>query len=448
MNKNIVIIGGGPAGVEAALAAQHTGTNVTIINDGLIGGRAGWHSLLPSKVWLSAADEIGMFADPTMTSDKQINPNLSPASVVQRIRLVKQDWNQRMESALENKGVDIIRGTASFIDDNKVEVRDSEGEVLVLLEADAFIIASGSVPIFPPGLKPDGKKVIAPRFTSHLSNLPQSMIIVGAGATGCESAYLFNRFGVEVTWIVDQFGILPKMNQELGHVLGKALVHQGVRVVRGQMVDRLERDEGVTAILTDRTRYKADMAFVAIGRKPDWGRINIPVTGLIPDAGGQIHTDKYGRTENLKIYLIGDAAGGAMVANKAMSQARIAGRHAVALPVNAYDPDIVVQVTYTEPQAAQLGDTHLIEGVKSVRVPFSAVLKAHLMQASDGFLEIFFNESDRRLRGAMALGSHAADILTPLTIALQLHATMDQMAEIYAPHPTLSELAFIAARSG
>jgi len=273
------------------------------------------------------------------------------------------------------------------------------------------------------------------------------MIVVGAGATGCESAYLFNRFGVEVTWIVDQFGILPQMNQDLGHALGNALVRQGLRVVQGQMVDRLERDEGITAVLTDCARYRANLAFVAIGRKPDWGRMNFPVTGLTPDATGQIHTDSYGRTDNAKIYLVGDAAGGAMVANKAMAQARTAGRHAAAVPVNAYDPDLVVQVTYTEPQAAQLGETRVIEGVKSVRVPFSAALKAHLMQASDGFLEIFYNESDLRLRGAMALGSHAADVLTPLAIALQLHATVDQVAEIYAPHPTLSELAFIAARS-
>ena len=383
-----------------------------------------------------------------MTSDKQISPDLSPAGVVQRIRLVKQNWTQRMETALENKGVDIIQGTASFIDDNKVEVRDIKDGVLLLIEADAFIIASGSIPIFPPGLKPDGKRVIAPRFASHLSNLSRSMIVVGAGATGCESAYLFNRFGVEVTWIVDQFGILPQMNQDLGHALGNALVRQGVRVVQGQMVDRLERDEGITAVLTDCARYRANLAFVAIGRKPDWGRMNFPVTGLTPDATGQIHTDAYGRTDNAKIYLVGDAAGGAMVANKAMAQARTAGRHAAAVPVNAYDPDLVVQVTYTEPQAAQLGDTRVMEGVKSVRVPFSAALKAHLMQASDGFLEIFYNESDLRLRGAMALGSHAADVLTPLAIALQLHATVDQVAEIYAPHPTLSELAFIAARSG
>ena len=98
----------------------------------------------------------------------------------------------------------------------------------MVLEADAFIIASGSVPSFPLNLKPDGITVIAPRFASHLSKLPQSMIVVGAGPTGCESVYLFNRLGVDVTWIVDQFGNLPQMNQELGRTLGNALVRQGV----------------------------------------------------------------------------------------------------------------------------------------------------------------------------------------------------------------------------
>ncbi len=130
-----------------------------------------------------------------------------------------------------------------------------------------------------------------------------------------------------------------------------------------------------------------------------------------------------------------------------MAQARIAGYHAAGVPVSAYDPDLVVQVTYSEPQVAQFGQTRVIEGIESVRIPFSSALKAHLMHANDGFLEIFFNGADRRLRGAIALGSHAADVLTPLAVALRLQATVDQLAEIYAPHPTLSELAFIAARA-
>ena len=447
MAKKIVVIGGGPAGVEAALAAQQTGTDITLISDGPIGGRAGWHSLLPSKVWLSAVNTNIMNVETAETFDERNSIALSPASIVQRIQKVKKNWNQGLVAVLEKSGAETIYGTALFVDDNRIEVHNSDGDLLGIYQADAFIVASGSVPIFPAGLKPDGQRVIAPRFASQLSHLPQSMIVVGAGATGCESAYLFNRFGVEVTWIVDQFGILPQMNQDLGRALGSALVSQGVHVIQGQMVDRLEIDIVPVQELVDGTRHRANMAFVAIGRKSDLDRINLAAVGLIPDVEGKIPLDKYGRTINKKIYLVGDAAGGAMIANKAMAQARIAGRHAVGKNVSAYDPDFVIQVAYTEPEAAQLGDTRVVEGVKSVRVSFSAALKSHLINKKDGFLEIFYNESDQRLRGAFALGSHAADVLSPLAVALHLHATMDQIAEIYAPHPTLSELAFIAART-
>ncbi len=447
MSKHIVIIGGGPAGIEAALASRRGGAIVTIISDGPLGGRAGWHSLLPSKVWLSAAGTTVKSTDGSTSTDLFDRPELAPEEVVQRISRVKQAWHQEQTAALNNLGVKIVEGTASFTDSKTVAVRDREGREIDLFEADAFIVASGSVPIFPPNLKPDGKRVIAPRFASHLNALPRSMIVVGAGATGCESAYLFTRYGVEVTWIVDHFGILPQMNQELGRALGAALVHQGVRVIQGQMVERLERGEGVTAVLEDGARIQADMAFVAIGRKPDWARIDFSAAGLAPDAAGHINVDQFGRTGNTRIYLVGDAAGGPMVANKAMVQAHIAGRHAAGVAVNAYDPDLVVQVTYTEPQAAQLGQTEVVEGVTSARIPYSAALKSHLVGVDEGFLQIFYNETDRQLRGALAFGSHAADILTPLSIAISLQATVDQLAEIFAPHPTLSELAFIAARA-
>ena len=328
MTKKIVIIGGGPAGVEAALAAKQRELDVTIISDGPIGGRAGWHSLLPSKVWLSAADEIARSGESGSAREQASRAYLSPENVVQRIRQVKQSWNEGVASSLQQRGVDRIAGKASFVDEATVEVRDDTDEIVSSLEADAYIVASGSVPIFPSGLKPDGKRVIAPRFASHLNKLPQSMVVVGAGATGCESVYLFNQYGVDVTWIVDQFGILPQFNQDLGRALGIALVRRGVRVVQGQMVERLERDEGVTAVLADGAHIAADMAFVAIGRRPDWDRLNLAAAALSIDSDGQIPTDEYGRTDNKRIYLVGDAAGGAMVANKAMAQSRIAGSHA------------------------------------------------------------------------------------------------------------------------
>jgi dihydrolipoamide dehydrogenase len=371
---------------------------------------------------------------------------MSPTDVVQRISKVKHYWNQSLEESLNSHDVHIVQGKASFAEANRVEVQPLGIDEASYFEADAIIVASGSVPLFPPELKPDGKKVIAPRFSSHLSSLPRSMIVVGAGPTGCETVYLFNRFGVKVTWIVDQFGILPQMHPELGVSLGTELARQGVHVVQGQMVERLEQSDEVTAVLADGARYGADMAFVAIGRKPDWARLNLEAAGLIVDAEGQIPTDEFGRTVKNNIYLVGDAAGGPLIANKAMAQARIAARHAAGESVRGYDPNLIVNVTYTEPQVAQVGAVLESENVKSVRVPFSAALKTNLLYETDGFLALFYDEADQKLKGATALGPHAADVLTPVAVALSLGASVRQMAEVYAPHPTLSELPFVASR--
>ena len=115
--------------------------------------------------------------------------------------------------------------------------------------------------------------------------------------------------------------------------------------------------------------------------------------------------------------------------------------------VRGYNPFLVAQVTYTEPQAAQMGEVDQMETVRSVRLPFSAGLKSHLIGDTDGFLELFYSTANQQVKGAIALGPNAADVLAPVAVALQLKATLNQMAEIYAPHPSLSELSFIAARA-
>ncbi len=447
MSKSIVVIGGGPAGVEAAMAANRGGAKVTIVGDGPIGGRAVWHSLLPSKVWLSAADTLGEVGGIYLISDIQGAEKFAPPAIVDRIADIKVDWNQRLRSALNESEIDFVRGTAAFKDENIVEVHDDAGNVLRSITADGFIVASGSVPLFPTTLKPDGNRVIAPRFASHMSSLPKSILVIGAGPTGSESAYLFNRFGVEVTWIVDQFGVLPQMHKDLGKDLSAEMAVQGVHIVQGQMVDRLDRAEGVTAVLTDGSLHQAQMAFVAVGRKPDWARLNLAAAGLIPDVELHIGTDRFGRVGDKNIYLVGDAAGGALIANKAMAQARIAGRHASGLITDGFDPNLVVHVTYTNPQVAQIGFVENSASLGSVRVPFSSALKTHLLGDRGGYFELFYDGTDQRVRGAIALGSHAADVLSPIALAIKMKASVSDLAVIYAPHPTLSELSYIAARN-
>lgn len=443
--RQIVVIGGGPAGIEAALAAATGGAEVTLISDGPVGGRAGWHSLLPSKVWLAAADTAGMVAETEavgLGGGAAAEPQAEV--ILARIRAVKEAWNTEQAAALAGAGVTVVQGRASFAGPNTVVVATGEGEEQRWLEPEKTIIAVGSVPIFPKGLKPNGRQILAPRFASHLSPLPESVVVIGAGATGCEFAYLFNRLGVDVTWIVDEFGVLPAFVAEAGTLLKETLVARGVNLVEGETAERIETDDSrATVVLADGSKHAAAVAFVAIGRQPDLDRLDLDATGL--DAPIGVVTDAYGRSDVPSIYVVGDAAGAPMVANGATAQAWVAGRHAAGEEVLPYRPESTVAAIYTEPQVAQVGRVSG-GGIATIEIPFAASLKARLLPEDVGFLQLAYEAQSERLAGAAAAGPHAADLLAPVAVALQLDATLSDLETLYPAHPTLSELPFTAIR--
>lgn len=439
--KQIIVIGGGPAGIEAARAAARSGAAVTIVSSEAPGGRAGWHSLLPSKVWLNAADTVGLL-DHKIGVDG--SAQTSPTNIVARIKDVKASWNGRLATDLAALNVTIRSGMATFTGPQTIAIHDKDGNTEDTLTADAFIITSGSVPIFPPAMKPDGKRVIAPRFASVLGTLPQSMVVVGGGATGSEFAYLFNRAGLDVTWIVNEKGILPDFDPAAGQLLGDILAARGVNVVAGQQAQRIDRrDDGVEVVLADGSSHVAEMAFLAIGRKPDVGNLNLEAAGLTVE-NGTVAVDGYGRTATPHIYLAGDVTGTPMIANRAMAQAWTAGKHAAGAETPPFHENTVVAAIYSEPQVAQVGqwDTE----AATVTLPFAANLKATLSPDAEGFVKLAYNQESGALLGAVAIGSHAADVLSPVAVALAAGLTIQQLGQLYVAHPTISELAFAAAR--
>jgi dihydrolipoamide dehydrogenase len=294
-------------------------------------------------------------------------------------------------------------------------------------------------------LKPDGRRVIAPRLMSSLSALPRSIVVIGAGVTGCEFAYLFSALGLEVDWVVDAYGILPAYHPVAGERLGEVLAARGVRIHRDLTADAIERvDNQVVVALSDGTGITAETAFTAIGRRPDLDRLGLEHAGLeageIPPA-----TNGYGQTANPAVYLVGDAAGAPMVANKAMTQGRIAARHALGEITPTYDPHLLVWATYTAPEIAQVGKVDG-DGVAEVELSYAEALKPWLRPSRVGVVRLMYDAATRRLVGGMAIGDHAADVLAPVLVARRFCATIDEMADLYAAHPTFGELAFAAAR--
>jgi pyruvate/2-oxoglutarate dehydrogenase complex dihydrolipoamide dehydrogenase (E3) component len=451
MAIQLAVIGSGPAGIAAASAAADSGANVTLIGAEPPGGRAGWHSLVPSKALLSLADSLGL-------ADRFARLGLEIASaepdmgvLVQRIRALSQAQSDRQAADLARRGVQMLAGKAAFAGPRHLQVAAGEGRPTVL-EVDAIIIATGSVPIFPPGLKPDGQRIIAPRFVSGLDHLPGSFIVVGGGVTGAEFVYGFNRLGATVHWVIDEFGVLPPFDRDVVGVLVDALAARGVVRYEGIAADSAVSDaEGVTVTLADGTVLRTEMAFMAIGRQPDLLELNLEKAGLYVDFRQGISVDGFGRSAVPSIYAAGDVTGPPMTANKAMVQGWIAGRHAAGAAVEPCRPETMIEAVYSEPQVAQVGlnqATAAAHGhpIRELTVNFDSGLKATLLDETEGLVKLWADAGDHTLLGAAAVGAQAADILAPVALGLSLGARLDEMAALFVAHPSLSELVFAAAR--
>jgi len=435
--KRILVIGSGPAGVHAALAAAAAGHGVSLISETPPGGRAAWQTLLPSKIWLGA----GSLPGPVDLNELRA-----------RYDHVAGAWQRQLLDELERAGVELRLGTASFLSPHEVQIRPPEGGYPDQLPADAVIIASGAAPFVLPGLEPDGQRIFSPHTIWQLSELPDSLIVIGGSGPATEYVDAFSRLGVRITWLTGPVGVLSAFPPDAGLIIRRVMEARGVHVISGMLPRQVEPSPGGVRVTTaDGAVREARMAFVAIGLRPDLDRLNLPAAGLRPGSSGGLATDGFGRTAVSHIYLVGDAAS-PLSANISIAQGRLAGWHAAGLPVEPLNLEHTVMAIYTNPRVAMVGRmSDRAEPLQRVRLPFNACLRAHLLppghQADDdNFLEIAYT-AQRRITGALAVCPEAAEILTPLAVAVRAGLTLDALASVYPAHPTFSELSILAARN-
>ena len=446
----IAVIGGGPAGVIAALEAARHGATVTLISAEAVGGRATWSSLVPSKVCLTAADHLddarhqealGLIADA---------PRLDLARMRKRIEASCSAWSAHQVQLLLDRAVRVVTGKASFVAPDRLAIQ-RDGDESEVIAFDKAIIATGSVPVFLPSLKPDGKRILAPRLIAKLSAWPQHMIIVGGGVTGAEFAYFFRCAGCAVTWLTDQPLMLPTFDPEVATALEQSLEVRGVTMIKSAPVASAEAvGDGVRVTLQDGTPLEGSHAFIAIGRRADLADLGLAAAGVLHAPSG-VGVDAHCRTSKTHIYAAGDAAGPPYTANCGMTRARVAARHAAGAPTAPFRPHAVIETTYTSPQAAQVGLTEsaaaeLDRPVSVFRARYGAALKARLGDAAEGFVKLVAKPDDGRLLGGAAVGDRAAEILAPVALAVAKGLTVEDVSETFAAHPTLSELVGIALR--
>ena len=449
MNR-LLVIGSGPAGITAALEAAELGCEVTLIGTERVGGRANWNSLLPSKVLLTAADHLDEASHLPALGLAAIAPEPDLPTLRARVTDVAERWSDHQQERLAQRRVATMMGNARFLDEHHIQLV-KQGDIGELLEFDRAIVATGSVPVFLPDIKPDGQRILAPRLAATLKSWPEHVIVIGGGVTGAEFAYFFRRMEAQVTWVTDVDSMLPRCDADLTSALEDAFAMRGIAMVKSSPVQAV-RTAGERVVLTlgDGRTLEGSHAFIAIGRKPDLENLSLEAAGLVYTSTG-ITVDGFGRTSQPHIYAAGDATGPPFIANRGQAQARVSARHALDAPTAAFSPETVIEAVYTSPQVAQVGLTEAAAGAAGVncevlRAGYDEALKPRLAGSSEGFIKVLIDREDGRVVGGGCFGERAAEVLASVCVAIAGGVTRAQLSALFPAHPTLGELVSVASR--
>jgi len=437
---DILVIGGGPAGIEAATQCAQGGRRTLLVSATPLGGRATWGSLVPSKAWLAAAHARREAKIGEQLGLAPLDPRIDINVLRGRIQALAQDSAARYQARLAGAGVEIAQGKALLSGPGVALVTNGEDRRAVRFET--AIVCSGSEPRFFPDVKPNGERLIAPRLAAKLPEVPPSILMVGAGVTGCEYAHAFATLGSRVTLITDVASLLPRADPVIAERLARDFAAQGIEIVTGARVTSARQEGDLARVaLADGRILEAAYAFIAIGRTADLTlfEADCPRPETVPD--GSIRVDAACRSSLPWLYAAGDATGMPMMANRALHQARIAAAHILGRPGPSAEARLI-EAVYCDPQVAQIGDMGADDSVPAriVERPFANLLKANLRGETEGLLRVRIAERDGTILGAAAIGPYAADLLAPVQVAVNAGLPWERLSEVPLGHPTLTEI--------
>ena len=438
----IAVIGGGPGGYVAAIKAAMLGGDVTVIEKKKVGGTCLNVGCIPTKALLASSSMLMNIKEAKnfgINIDGKVNADFS--AVMSRKDKIVDQLISGIEFLFDKRGINLVNGFGKLIDKNTIEVTKEDGEIEII-KADKIILANGSVPIVPPMFPYDKKRIITSDEVLGLSELPESMLIIGGGVIGCEIGQFFSTLGTEVTIVQRGEQLLPFEDKDVVKQLQRQFKKDKIKVLLNSGVDSCEvvGDE-VVSTLSDGKKVNTQYVLVAIGRRP-----NIENSG-IEELGIELNRGKIVVNENLEtsvegIYAIGDLINTPMLAHVASKEGIIAVENAFGKS-KTVDYTAVPRCVYTEPEVAAVGKTQKqldAEGVEYNvgQFEFRGLGKAQAIGHAQGFIKVLADSEDK-IVGASVVGPHATDLLTELSLAVHLGLTVEQVGDVIHAHPTLSE---------
>ncbi len=441
---DLIVIGGGPGGYVSALRAAQLGAKVFLVEKEELGGTCLNWGCIPTKVFSRTAALLQQFQKAGRMGIQAKEITLDFDAVQQRKQRVVKTLKAGVSHLLSSRGVDVIRGEASLEKPGQVQVSAENGKD-IYLEAPKIIVATGSRPLELPGMPFDGEQVLHSTHALALDRIPESLLVVGGGVIGMEFASIFAGFGSRVTLVEVLPGVLPFMDRDLSSVLTKELSKRGVTIYTSTEVTRLEKGrERVRAYLekgdgTGARQVEVEKILVAAGRTPnaEIGRtLGLEKEGTIP-VNARMETGAAG------IYAVGDVTGGYQLAHVAYFEGHVAAENALGAS-REMNYRAVPQGIFTYPEVAGVGLTEVEArekyGALKVGVfPFAASGRATAEGERTGFTKIIAAKEQGKILGVFIIGPAATEMIHEAALALNLEATLEDVAATIHAHPTLSE---------
>ncbi len=434
---DLVVIGGGSAGLLVAGIAASLKAKVALIERDRLGGDCLWYGCVPSKSLIHAsrmaydvkhAGRFGVYCNPEIDFAKVIGHVQDVISTIQ-----PHDSPERFESL----GVEVIFGSGEFIDRQTFKVNGRN------LKARAFVISTGSRAAIPPipGLKEAGYLTNEEVFS--ITQLPKSMAVIGGGPIGCELGQAFSRLGSQVTIIASGKRLLHKEDPEAVAVVHKQFESEGIRVLLQTKAERVEIVDGKKCVWAAEEKIAVDEILVAVGRQPNVESLNLDAAGVkLGKLGIEVNTKL--QTTNSRIYACGDVIGGYQFTHVAGYQANIVLKNALFLPVLKADYRVIPWATFTDPELARVGLTEQEarerygDDIYVVKQGFDEVDRAQAEAATAGFAKIITRRNGQIL-GAHLVGPSAGELIHEIILAMSHKLKISALGGIHI-YPTLTEI--------
>jgi dihydrolipoamide dehydrogenase len=440
-----VILGGGPAGYAAASAASALGAETTIVEDLALGGNATIWDAIPSKTLLATANVMGTVdrAEALGIEFQHGRPSVDLLRTIAHARYVAAHQSRGIRDRLEATAARTIHGKARVTAPGHLLVTGDVGELE--LEYDRLLVATGAAPWEPPFAAVDHQVIFTPRDALALRALPRHLLVVGAGATGCEYGEFFLSCGVRVTLISARPQILPAEDRDIAEIVEEAFLARGCELQFSSRVTEVVLEgEGVRVATEDGRTFAGSHAVVCMGMRAATGGIGLEDIGCTIDGRGAIAVDGNMCTTAPGVYAAGDVAGGMMLASTAAMQGRHAALHALGATSAPLDLHTVPWTIFTRPEVASVGLTAGTAAERGVSVDvvkhyLGANPRSVISGNTEGMIKLVADRETGVLLGGSIAGYRAAELIATLALAVKARLPVDVLADAGTVTPSMSE---------